>query len=46
MQVTGFRGYKCGVWAPGFEQFEDAQLPMLVRNLCFILLRPAANTQH
>ena len=18
------RGYKCGVWAPGFEQFEDA----------------------
>ena len=19
------RGYKCGVWAPGFEQFEDAE---------------------
>ena len=27
--------YKCRVWAPGFEQFEDAELPMEVRNLCF-----------
>ena len=26
--------YKCGVWAPGFEQFEDAEVPMEVRNLC------------
>ena len=28
------RGYKCGVWAPGFEQFEDTELPTEVRNLC------------
>ena len=46
---------KCGVWAPGFEQFEDAELPMEVRNLCLkiprkrhgvSLLGPAANAQH
>ena len=29
------RGYKCGVWAPGFEQCEDQQLPTEVRDLCF-----------
>ena len=28
------RGYKCGVWAPGFEQFEDQELPTDVRDLC------------
>ena len=28
------RGYKCGVWAPGFEQFEDAELPTEVRSMC------------
>ena len=47
------RGYKCGVWAPGYEQFEDA--PTDVRNLCLTiprkrhgvsLLGAAANTQH
>ena len=27
------RGYKCGVWAPGFEQLEDAELPMEFHNL-------------
>ena len=26
------RGYKCGVWAPGFEQFEDQELPTEVRD--------------
>ena len=26
-------GYKCAVWVPGFEQFEDAELSMEVRNL-------------
>ena len=49
------RGCKCGVWAPGFEQFEDAELPMEVRNLCLrvprkrhgvSLLGSAANMQH
>ena len=49
------RGYKCGVWAPGFEQFEDAELPMEVRNLCLKIPRKrhgvsflgsAANAQH
>ena len=49
------RGYKCGVWAPGFEQFEDAELPMEVRNLRMKVPRKrhgvslfgsAANTQH
>ena len=28
------RGYRCWVWAPGFEQFGDAELPLEVRNLC------------
>ena len=49
------RSYKCGVWAPGFEQFEDAELPIEVRNLCLkiprkrhgvSLLGSAANAQH
>ena len=49
------RGCMCGVWAPGFEQFEDAELPMEVRNLCLrvprkrhgaSLLGSAVNTQH
>ena len=49
------RSYKCAVRAPGFEQFEDAELPMEVRNLCLkiprkrcgvSLLGSAANTQH
>ena len=47
--------YKCGVWAPGFEQFEDAELPLSVRNLCLriprkrhgvSLLKSPANSQH
>ena len=25
-------GYKCGVWAPEFEQFEDQELPTEVRD--------------
>ena len=28
------RGYTCGVWAPGFEQCEDQELPTEVRDLC------------
>ena len=49
------RSKKCGVWAPGFEQFEDAELPMEVRSLCLkiprkrcevSLLGSAANAQH
>ena len=49
------RSYKCGVWAPGFDQFEDLEPPMEVRNLCLKvprkrhgvgLLGSAANTQH
>ena len=33
--ATGFvRGYKCGVWAPGFEQFEGQELPLEIGNLC------------
>ena len=28
------RGYKCGVWAPGFEQSEDQELPTEDRDLC------------
>ena len=49
------RGYKCGVWAPGFEQFEDQELPMEVRDLCtrvprerhgVTLLGSAANMQY
>ena len=28
------RGYKCGAWAPGFEQFGDRELPLEIRNLC------------
>ena len=47
--------YECGVWAPGIEQFGDAELPMEVRNLCLkvprkrhgvSLLGSAADTQH
>ena len=30
------RSFKCGVWAPGFEQFEEAELP----------IGSAANAQH
>ena len=33
------RGYKCGVWAPGFEQFEDLELPTEVRGLCMRVRR-------
>ena len=49
------RGYKCGVWAPGFEQFEDQELPTEVRDLCMrvprkrhdvSLLGSAANVQY
>ena len=49
------RGYECRGWAPGFEQFEDAELPMEVQNLSLrfprkrhgvSLLGSAANTQH
>ena len=49
------RSYKCGVWAPGFGQFEDAELPLSVRNLCLriphkrhgvSLLGSEANAQH
>ena len=49
------RGYKCGVWAPGFEQFEDQELPTEVHDLCtrvprerhgVSLLVSAANTQY
>ena len=49
------RSFKCGVWAPEFEQFEDAELPMEVPNLCLkiprkrhgmSLLGSAANAQH
>ena len=49
------RGDKCGVWAPGFEQFEDAALPLSARNLCLriprkrhgvSLLGSEANAQH
>ena len=49
------RGCKCGVWAPGFEQFEDQELPTEVRDLCtrvprkrhgVSLLGSAANMQH
>ena len=49
------RSYKCGVWAPGFEQFEDAELPLSVRSLCLriprkrhgvSLLGSEANAQH
>ena len=48
------RGYRCGVWAPGFEQFEDAELPMEVRNRCLKVPRKrhvvnflrSANAQH
>ena len=48
------RGHKCGVWAPGFEQFEDQELPTEIRDLCTRvprkrhgvgLLGSAANTQ-
>ena len=28
------RGYTCGVWAPGFEQFQDQELLVGVRDLC------------
>ena len=49
------RSYKCGVWAPRIEQFEDAELPIEVRHLCLKIPRkrtgvslvgPAANAQH
>ena len=49
------RGYKCGVWTPGFQHFEDAELQIEIRNLCLKiprkrhgvgLLRSAANAQH
>ena len=49
------RSNKCGVKAPVFEQFEDAELPTEVRNLCLkiprkrhgvSLLGSAANAQH
>ena len=49
------RSYTCGVWAPGFDQFEDAEVPMKVRNLCLkiprkrlgvSLLGSGANAQH
>ena len=49
------RGCRCVVWAPGFEQFEDMELPTEVRDLCVrvprkrhgvSLLGSAANTQH
>ena len=49
------RRYKCGVWAPGFEQFEDAEPRPEVRNLCLkiprkrhgvSLLGSAANAPH
>ena len=49
------RSCKCGVWAPGFEQFADAELPMEVRNLCLKVphkghgvgfLGSAANAEH
>ena len=28
------RGYTCGVWVPGFERFEDQELPLEIRNMC------------
>ena len=49
------RSYKCGVWAPGYEKFEDAEPPLSVRNLCLriphkrhgvSLLGSEANAQH
>ena len=49
------RSYKCGVRAPGFEQFEDAELPIEVRILCLKIPRKrhgvslvgsAVNAQH
>ena len=49
------RSYKCGLWAAGFEQSEDAELPMEVRNLSLkiprkrqgvSLLGSAANARH
>ena len=33
------RSYKCGVWVLGFEQFEDAELPLSVRSLCLRIPR-------
>ena len=33
-----FQG-KCGVWAPGLEQVEDAELAMEFRNLCLKIPR-------
>ena len=49
------RGCKCGVWAPGFEQFEDQEVPTEVRDLStkvprerhgVSLLGSAANMQY
>ena len=34
MRITDFVATNCGVWAPGFEQFEDQELPIEVRDLC------------
>ena len=51
----GLRGYKCGAWAPGFEQLEDQELPLEIRNLSakvlckrlgISLFASAANVQH
>ena len=33
------RGYRCRVLAPGFEQFEDEELPTEVRDLCVKVTR-------
>ena len=42
------RGYKCGVWAAGFEQFEDQELPMRVprKRHGVSLHGSAANAEH
>ena len=49
------QGYKCCVWAPGFEQFEDQELPLVIWKQCakvprerlgISLLGSAANVQH
>ena len=38
-QVTDSVATNCRVWAPGFEQFKDAELPIEVRNLCLKIPR-------
>ena len=49
------RSHKCGVWAPGYEQFVDENLPRTVRDLCakvprgrqeIRLLGSSANAQY